>query len=65
MVNYKEQSGLTERVHAELSRSVPAGAAVRPKIIRLIEADGQETGHHQLTSTRRPEKGRSVTPQSL
>lgn len=52
-------------MHAELSRSVPAGAAVRPKIIRLREVDGQKTADYQLTSNRRPENVRPVTLQVL
>lgn len=51
--------------YVELGRTVPDGAAVRPQIIRIREADGQKTVYHQLTNSGRPEKGRSVTLQYI
>lgn len=51
--------------YAELGRTVPDGAAVRPQIIRIREVDGQKTVYHQLTNSGRPEKGRSVTLQCI
>lgn len=53
---FKNQSILTVAAHVELDRTVPDGAAVRPHIILLNEADGQKTVYHQLTNNRRPEK---------